>query len=867
MNWNWHIESIDEVISKLNSDENWLTNQDSLERLKKYGENKLLRIKTFSALKVFFGQFKSFLIIILVVAAILSFFMHSTIDAIVIVAIIVANAILWFVQEYKTEKAIDKLREMMVPEAKVMRNGKLLVMDSTKIVPWDILILQEWDKIMADARIIVSDGLKVNEAALTWESMACEKISKKLNTNVPLADRINMVYQWTTVVSWEARAIVVGTWMKTELWEISGLVQKIKPDINPFKKKLDIFAKNIWVIILILSGLIVWLLLWKWIESFEAFLVAVSLAVSAIPEWLPAVISLWLAFATWRMLKHNVLIRKLPASETLGRTTVICTDKTWTLTEENMKVTSIYANGIQDPSQWKELLLRIWILCNKAKMEEQEDWSWHYFVWDPTEIALIKVAKENFLHKRQLEEQEGKIKEFPFDSDRKMMSIIRISEGKLINYVKWAPERIIEHCKYELINGEKIELNKSSRDRLIKAYEDMAQKWLRVLWFAYKDIDSNKNKDNIKIEDAENDLIFVGFQWLIDPPRSEVRQSIAICKQAWIRVIMITGDSKLTAEAVAKQIWLVWKSIDATDLYKLNDAELLKKIRDITIFSRISPKDKLRIINILKKYWETVAMTWDGVNDALALKRADIWIAMWIRWTDVARDASDIVLLDDNFASIVMWVREWRRIYDNTKKFIKFLMSANFSELVLVSVAISIGLPLPMLPLQILRINLVTDSLPALALSEEEEEADIMNRKPGKQWILSWIKWFMTLAWLLWFGFSFLLFNLYLDDINMARTMAVTTSIIFQMLLVFNCKSQSSILKSPRNKYLFWAVWISIWLHLLAIYTPLWSLFYFVKLSLIDRVYIVWAGFVWFVIMELFKYILRRIKKAKNNKI
>lgn len=847
----WHALSSKEVIEKLESSEQGLTKKQVLEKLVLFGENKLKKTRHFNALKAFLDQFKSFLILILIFAAALSFFMQSAIDATVILAIVILNSSLGFFQEYKAEKAIEELNKIMVPKAKVLREGKIIRIDSRKIVPGDILILHEGDKIMADARIIKSESLKVNEAALTGESFPEEKTAKKIRENVPLAERINMIYQGTGVVFGGGQAVVVDTGIHTELGKIAELVQEVKPEKNPLKDKIDIFARKIGIAILVLCIIIILLMVLKGFGALDSFLVAISLAIAAIPEGLPAVISLGLAFATKRMVKRNILVRTLSSSETLGRTTVICTDKTGTLTEERMEVLTIYTNGKINPIKGKDLLLKIGVLCNNASVEEHE--KKQQFIGDPTEIALILSAKNNFLDKKDLEKKEPKIKEFSFSSERKMMSVIRRSERKIISYVKGAPEKIIEKCKFELIDGRKIRLEEKDKKRLIRIYENMASQGLRVLGFAYKEM---PRFAPLRQDIAEDYLVFIGFQGMIDPPRPEVKNAINLCKQAGIKVIMMTGDSKLTADAVAKEIALEGKSIDAQGLEKMSDKELFEQIKGISIFSRISPQDKLRIINILKQKNEIVAMTGDGVNDALALKRADIGISMGIRGTDVARDSSNIVLTDDNFASIVEGVREGRTVYDNIKKFVKFLLSANFSEVFLVLLVMLIWQNpafLPLLPLQILWINLVTDSFPALALSAEPTERDVMKRKPHREGILKGMKGFILLAGVIAIIIDFMFFYLNLADINRARTMAVTASIVFEMFLVFNCKTSKSVFKSPVNKYLFYAVILSIALQVVVIYTPLNILFYFTPLRLIDWMAIIGASIVGFLAIEGFK--------------
>jgi Ca2+-transporting ATPase len=858
---NWHALSLKEAIRKIDSDEKGLSQEQAQERLKKFGRNELKRVRHFNALKVFLDQFKSFLIIILILAAILAFFLESKIDAIVILAIIMLNSAFGFSQEYKTERAIESLKQMMVPRARVLRSGKVVEINSREIVPGDILILGEGDKITADARILQSEGLRVREAALTGESVAQAKQNRKLDVSVPLADRMNMVYQGTEIVGGNGRALVIGTGMGTELGKISELVQEVKPEKNPFRRRLDVFAQKVGIFIIALALLIILLLSFSGVGVFHSFLVAVSLAVSAIPEGLPAVISLGLALATGKMLKRNVLIRKLPASETLGRTTVICTDKTGTITEEKMKVSMVYADNQINPKHKNNLLFRIGILCNKARHERDENGN-DYFIGDPTEAALISSAMEAGLNKEQETEKEPKIKEFPFNSERKMMSVIRKSRRRYVSYVKGAPERIIKNSDYESVKGIKLRLSDERKKHILREYEEMAKKGLRVLGFAYKEL---IGVSELSEDIAEKNLVFVGFQGMIDPPRPEVKDAVMAAKEAGIKVIMITGDSKLTAEAVARDIGLHGISIDSKELAKMSDRELSEKIDSVAVFSRISPQDKLRIINILKQKQEIVAVTGDGVNDALALKRADIGIAMGIRGTDVARDASQAVLLDDNFASIVEGVREGRRVYDNIKKFIKYLLSANFSEVVLVLTVMLVWRNpelLPLLPVQILWINFATDSLPALALSTEPPEGDVMKRSPRSNGILNGIKGFVIAGGTIATIIGFIFFLLYMDNIDKARTMIVTSSIVFEMFLAFNSKAHKSVFKSPMNKYLIYAVLVSIGLHMLVIYTPINSLFYFVHLSMYEWLQVIGISFIGFLGMEGYKVFEGRLIKS-----
>jgi P-type Ca2+ transporter type 2C len=844
----WHTLSKKEVLDEFNSSENGLDKNQVLDNLQKYGENRLEVIRRFNALKIFIDQFRSFLIFILIIAVVLSFLLNRFIDSITIMVILIANASIGFFQEYRADKAIKELKKMMVPESKVIREGRIIKISSYKIVPGDILYLNEGDHVTADARILESNGLKINEASLTGESVPSEKITQDLDLSVPLGNRVNMVYQGTHVVSGSGKAVVVSTGMETELGKISTLVQKIEPERSPLTEKLDSFSRKIGIFILILSCLVGIVLYLNNITLEESILSTISLAVSAVPEGLPVILSLGLAFATRRMLKKKVLIRKLPASETLGMVTVICTDKTGTLTEEKMEVTSIYANNKFSPSEGKEMLLKIGVLCNNAKIEKDENGK-EYYIGDPTELALLFSARNDFLIKEDLIKKEKKVKEFAFNSERKMMSIIRKKDNKLISYVKGAPEEIIKRCSYELINNKKIKLNEEKKKVLIQSYEEMAKQGLRVLGFAYKELSKT---EKISDKNAESNLIFVGFQGMIDPPRPEVKKSIRLCNEAGIKVIMVTGDSKLTADAVAKKIGLEGRRVDSTELSKMSDRELFDGIKTISVFSRISPEDKLRIINVLKKRNEIVAMTGDGVNDAPALKRADIGISMGIRGTDVARDSSDIIILDDNFASIVEGVKEGRRVYDNIKKFIKYLFSCNFYEVFLVAIAVSIGLGLPLLPLQILWINLVTDSFPALSLGSEEIEKKAMNRKPDREGILKGTGGFIILAGLIGFIITFVMFYFNLDQgIDKARTITLATSVIYQMFLVFNCKSDSVFFRSPKNKYIFIAVFGTIIAQLFVIYwIPIASIFSFVPLSLVDWLKIVGISILGSLVLE-----------------
>jgi len=882
---NWHSLSKKEVLDELKSSEKGLKEEEVKLRLEKYGLNRLKEIHKIRPFIIFLRQFRSILIYILITAAIISALLKNWLDAWAISAIVMLNSFIGFIQEYKVEKAIKYLKSMLMPRAKVFRKDKLIEIAAIEIVPGDILVFYEGDKIMADARLIECHDLQTNEATLTGESMPEDKSTETVKLDTPLADRMDMVYTGTSVVRGNGKAVVTATGMQTEFGKIAGLVQRIKPPRTPLQEKLDAFAKKLGLFIIVLSIVIAATGVLLGFDKLEMFLTAVSLAVSAIPEGLPAVIVICLALSVQRMLKVKSLIRKLPAAETLGRTTIICTDKTGTITEEEMRVKELYCsnkvfraieekkeeeekgrikflsdNKIANLEENKELalLLKIGCLCNNARLETMM--GKEQIIGDPTEKALLIAANEAGMSKKKLTEAEPRVREFAFTSSRKIMSIVRDMKGKNISYVKGAPDVLLQRCSAEVIGDSIIRLTRERKEKLLNIYGEMASRALRVLAFAFKHVPI------VTQNSAENGLIFVGFQGMLDPPRPEVKPAIEKCRSAGIKVIMITGDSALTAKAIAKEIGLKESVIEGAEIEKITDDELAEKLNNIEVFARVTPKQKLRIVDVLKKQKEIVAVTGDGVNDAPALKRADIGIAMGIRGTDVARDTSDMVLLDDNFASIVKAVEEGRKTDDNTRKFIKYLLSVNFSEIGIIFFSILAKLPLPLLPLQILWINLVTDSFPALALGVEPADKDIMQKKPRnpKEGILKGIIAFIIVAGLLAFLSELIIFNWeYLlagAVIAKTRTMVLTTGIMFEMLFVFTCRSDKSIFKLGlfSNKLLLYAVCIAIMLHIIAIYTPLSLVFKLVPLSLADWLKVIALSSIGIVAFETRKILKRK---------
>jgi len=864
----WHSLDKKEVITRFKTSENGLSDEEAEKRLKDYGKNEIKQVSKLGPIFIFLEQFKSVFIIILFAAALFSFFIQHYVDFAVIIIIVLINSIVGFLQQYKAEKIISEMKELLVPKVKVLRNGEISEISSLELVPGDIMIISEGDKITADCRLIHVNELQTNEAVLTGESFPQDKSSEKIGMDTPLADRENMIYAGTTIARGNAKALVVSTGMETEFGRIAGLVQKIKSKRTPLEEKLDKFSKRIAVVVLVLATLITIMGVMEGEALFDMVLAGISLAVAVIPEGLPAVISITLAFAIKRMQKYNALIRKLPAGETLGRTTVICTDKTGTLTEEEISVNKIYCNNqyfnVEEnsffsdkkkisPEKNKELmqLLRTGIMCNNARLEIEDKKL--NVIGDPTEKALVLSAyKAGFIKKIELE-KEIRIREYSFSSSRKMMSIVR-KDGKLTSYTKGAPDVLMKHCSRELVSGQVINMTEKRKNELLRVYEGMASDALRVLAFAFREVPEKFNQDI-----AEDNLIFLGFQGMLDMPRKEVREAIHNCKEAGIKIKMITGDSEITAVAIGQMIDLDGSSIDGSRLEKLSKEEFDKVVREKTIFARITPELKLRIVQSLKEQKEIVAVTGDGVNDILALKEAHIGIAMGVRGTDVTREVADIILLDDNFKTIVNAVREGRRVYDNMKKSIKFHLSANLGELLVVLIALSIALPLPLLPLAILWMNLVTDSLPSLALSVEKEEEDIMKRKPinhnGN--ILHGIFRFIIATGILSAGIALVLFLSFQQiDLDKARTITLTYLIFNEFFIAFACRSDhKTIFKLGllSNKFLLGSILISAALQLIAIYTPLASVFGLKALSLGEIALAIGASSLIFILFEAIK--------------
>lgn len=870
----WSI-SKKEIFKEFKSCENGLTNDEAKNRISQYGENKITKKKEYKILKIILNQINSPLIYILIFAAIISFIAHSKLDAYVIGIIVLINTTIGFFQQYKAENAIQKLSNLIEPKVKVIREGTLQIIGSKNLVPGDLVILEEGDKITADMRIINSDGIEVNESILTGESTPIIKKESIIDAQTPIEKRINMVFAGCEVLVGRATAIVVKTGDNSIFGSLANKLQTMKSSQTPMQKRIDKLSKNIGIIILILVALIFILGLSSNSNILELFMISITLAVGAIPEGLPAVMAIAFSVSSNIMTKKNVLIRKLPAVEGLGSVSVICTDKTGTITKEKLEIQKIFNNNqLYDKIKHNLVLnkklinlkenpelskiFEIALLSSNAKFQKNNN-TIEYF-GDPTEKVLIKAGLELGLNKKLLTEKFPRIKTFNFDAKRKMMSILRDNKRNNILYTKGAPEKVLQICTLELLNGKIKKLSSKRKEEIKNHIRNMEHSGLRVLGFAYKTFSKKE-----KVE--EKSLIFTGIMGMIDPPRDEVKDAILKCQDAGILVKMITGDSLITGKTIAKKVGITGEAINCDEISNWSDELLQNRINEYSIFTRATPEQKLRIANALQKQGHTVAMTGDGVNDVLALKSADIGIAMGIRGTDVARDVSDIILKDDNFASIVKGVEQGRITYDNIKRFIKYMLSVNFSIISLVTLTFLMGLPLPLIPLQILWRNIITDSLPAISLVFEKGE-NVMKSPPRKEKsILS-----KTLPFIIFIGLLNLIAHCIVYfygiinniEINLLRTIVLMTGIIFEVSFIYSCRSDlpTRLKGFFSNKFLNISVITAFTLNIFLMYSKFGKLFYLEKLPLQTWLLIIPIGLSGLIINEIVKEI--KYKKTKN---
>lgn len=858
--------SVEEIIKEFNSNINTgLSNTQVQEQLRKYGLNKLDTKTNIKPIKIFIEQFHSSIVYILLFAVIISLTFGHYIDAIIILIILIANSIIGFMQEYSAQKSLEALKKLDLSKAKVYRDSKLIEIDSSQLVPGDIIFLEAGDKIPADARIIEERKLKVNESALTGESLSVNKQSSIITQKVQIGDQKNMLFSASTISEGSAKAIVVKTAMKTEIGKITTLIKEAQEEQTPLQKKLEKFGKNLsYLIIAICIFIFIVLIITKGfsIDNLLLFaLIAISLAVAAVPTALPAVVTVALSIGVKNLLKKKALVRKLSSVETLGSCDVICTDKTGTLTKNEMTVQKAWTfdneaqiSGVgynphgELSQKLNSLLFKIGNSCNNSSVYKKNN------LWqisgDPTEAALkVSFQKSNSTDNSQ------RLDELPFDSSRKIMSVLVKEENNFIVYSKGSTSHILNKCSHTIINNKIVKLTNELKLKINQKNDEYSQQALRVLSFAYKQIKSKKDF-------TEEKLIFVGLQAMIDPPRPDVISSIQKTKDAGIRVIMITGDYKETAKAIGKQIGIEGETLTGEELTEMNDSELETALNNNTnIFARVIPEHKQRIVTILQKQGHVVAMTGDGVNDAPALKKADIGIAVG-SGTDVAKEAADLVLLDDSFSNIVNTIEEGRGIYDNIQKSIMLLLSGNLGEVLIIFLATIIGFNLPLTAILLLWINLVTDGSPALAFAVDPYNKNIMKRKPIKssEGILPKYK-FMLITIL---GITSTIIGLFLftayegmKNLTYAQTMIFNFIVLYECLLVFIIRNEYNI-KQLSNIWLYLAIVLSVFFQAIVMYTPLKEIFKVIAINLIDILVLFLGGLVFVAIYAIYQYLINK---------
>ena len=838
----FHQFTSEETLKHFSSRIDGLSEGEAHKRLVQYGPNEIRREREISPTKIFLSQFNSFIVYILIAAVLISFILHEYIDGAVIIGILIVNAVLGFLQEYRAEKAIESLKKMAALQATVIREGRKMRINSNRLVPGDVVAFESGDRIPADARIMKEYLLEVMESSLTGESHSVRKDSTPIDDTSTLGDMKNMVFGGTNVTSGSGKAVVVSTGMDTEMGKIAESIESVEDDETPLQKKLDILGRRLGTLTLIICGMIITFGIFKGGNFLEMIMVGVSLAVAAVPEGLPIVVTIALALGVKRMVGQNALMKRLPSVETLGCTTVICTDKTGTLTRNEMTVTKLFVNdaiiditgtGYEtsgrfmssgeevDPSS-SELLLRIGALNNDAALSEKGA-----IIGDPTEACLIVSAAKAGLERSILKDTFPRIHEIPFDSGRKRKSTVHRTKGGLVMYTKGAPDVVLRLCSRIDAGGKVSSLTDERRSMIIEINRQFASQALRVLAFAYKPLISGKDVD----ESDENDLVFVGLQGMIDPPRDEVRSAIHRCRNAGIRSVMITGDYALTAQAIAHQLGIEGNAVSGEELEKMHDDALKKAVREISIFSRVNPEHKIRIVRALREMGEVVAMSGDGINDAPALKEADIGIAMGITGTDVTKETADMVLLDDKYTSIVKAVEQGRSIYENIKKFVNYLLSSNLGEVLILFIAMIIGfrdssgaIVMPLLATQILWMNLITDGLPAVAIGVDPIRKGIMDvspRNPDEPIITKNMATNIAIISVLMAAGVLFLFNRFLSEGEViGRTVAFTSIVMLEMVRVTMIRSQYK-LPFFSNLFLIGAIILSVLLQVAVVYVPM----------------------------------------------
>ncbi|MBI5644188.1 MAG: cation-translocating P-type ATPase [Deltaproteobacteria bacterium] len=885
----WYQKKAIDIIRELGTDpEKGLSSAEADARLKTFGPNRLAEEKKEHPILKFLKQFTEFIILVLIGAAVIAGVLGEWIDALAIMAIVILNGIIGFIQEEKAAKVMEALKKLSAPSSKVLRDGSLSTVPASELVQGDIVVLESGDHVPADLRIVESQFLKVQEAALTGESHAIEKDPAELENTVPLADRTNMAYLGTNIVYGRCKAAVIATGMATEMGKIAKMLQEVKAEPTPLQKRLAEFARLLVYAAGVICAVIFAIGVARGEAILDMFLIAVSLAVAAIPEGLPAVVTIVLALGVQRMVKRHALVRKLPSVETLGSATIVASDKTGTLTQNQMTVRSIYLSTGDlinvsgtgygpagdfrrdsekiDPDKNPVLLqaLKAGLFCNTAELKQGEDGSWAV-IGDPTEGALLTLGQKGGLTKEGLAGQFKFIGEVPFDAERKMMTAVYRDDGLYYAFIKGAPERIVSLCSSVLASSGSRPINEADKGAITMSSDVFSISALRVLGLAMRT--SKEPLPVHNIHQLEKDLTFIGLVGMIDPPREEVFKAVEKAKSAGIMPIMITGDHKMTAVAIAKELGIFKEgdvAVTGEELDKMTGDEFQRLLPKIKVYARVNPDHKIKVVKAWRGRGEIIAMTGDGVNDAPALKEADIGVAMGITGTDVTKEASDMVLTDDNFASIVSAVEEGRGIFDNIRRVVHFLLSCNIGEIFVLLIASLTGMPLPLLPVQILWTNLVTDGLPALGLAMEPIDPAVMDRPPrdkAEGIVTNTLIWVMLVQGVFIAACTLGVFTLELyyfeASIIKAQTMAFTVLVFCQKFHVFNCRSAwDSVFKIGvfSNKTLNMAVLLIFSTQLLLIYIPsLQAIFKVVPLSLFDWAIVFGASVQPLVLMEAVK--------------
>ncbi|WP_128426921.1 cation-translocating P-type ATPase [Gudongella oleilytica] len=895
----WYQQSPEEVAQSLDTSlTTGLSSGSAQSKLETFGPNELKEQEGKSFLQKLIAQFSDFLILILIAAALISVFVGEAKDAIVIMSIVIINALLGLYQEGKAEKALEALKKMASPTAKVLRDGNPQEISSSQLVPGDLVILETGDIIPADLRLVESSNLKVEEASLTGESVPVEKRAQETYSDeVSLGDRHNMAYMSTIITYGRGRGIVVETAEGTEIGKIAAMIQTFEEEPTPLQRKLNQLGKVLGMTTIAVCVAVFGIGLLQGREILEMFMVSISLAVAAIPEGLPAIVTIVLAIGMNKMVERNAIVKKLLAVETLGATSVICTDKTGTLTQNEMTVVKVLADnklievegtGYEPVGDFKlegstittkessglKLLLTIAALANDAKLDNSS--GMYRIIGDPTEGALITLAGKAGIDSAELNHMYKRIEEIPFDSERKMMTTFHDmpNDEGVSSFTKGAPDIIIDRCNRIILDGKVSEFTPELKSEVLRVNSELSRAALRVLAFAFKEYPSLPTDPSP--DENESDMIFVGLTCMIDPPRPEARDAIALCKKAGVNAIMITGDYKETAFAIAKDLGMADtedQAIMGEKIDGMSDEELQEVVKNTKVFARVSPEHKVRIVSALRANGDIAAMTGDGVNDALAIKKADIGVSMGITGTDVAKNTADMILTDDNFASIVAAVEEGRIIFSNIKKFVYFLLSCNIGEILLVFTSILMNLPVPLLPIQLLWLNLVTDSFPALALGVEKGEPDIMNQPPrnpdeailDRRMLVGVTFQAIAVAAASLSAYLLALRMYGLENIEEARTITFATLIVAELLRAYSSRSQKFTLAKIgvfSNKSMVYATLGAFLLLLAVIYIPFMNgIFYTFPLSFVDWEIVLSFAFIPLVVGELTKVVMAKISK------